>query len=153
VLERVLASRAPRVVVSTRSLEVAAADSRRLAGELLAMAGLAGGSAGAGAAVAVTGPELERAIARIWSRVLRVDSVGLDDSFFDLGGNSVIGLRLVTELRRELGVELSAAMLFESPTVASLARRLGGETDSDRFDDRKSRGARRRERHRRQEGK
>jgi phthiocerol/phenolphthiocerol synthesis type-I polyketide synthase E len=157
VLERVLACRASRIVVSTRSLEVAAAESRRLAGELLAMAGLGGAGAGAGTSLAAgtTGPELERAMARIWGRVLRVDSVGLDDSFFDLGGNSVIGLRLLAEIKRELGLELPAAMLFESPTVASLARRLAsdGEAGADAFEDRKSRGARRRERHRRQEGK
>jgi phthiocerol/phenolphthiocerol synthesis type-I polyketide synthase E len=157
VLERVLGCRAPRIVVSTRPIEVAAAESRRLAGELLAMTGLVGDGVGDSRPLAAgaTGPELERAIARIWGRVLRVDNVGLDDSFFDLGGNSVIALRLLTELKRELGLELPPAMLFESPTVASLARRLAddGGTGADAFEDRKSRGARRRERYRRQEGK
>jgi len=155
VLERVLASGAPRVVVSTRPLDVAAADSRRLGRDLLAMAGLTGEAPSADApAVAVTGAELEIALARIWGRVLRVDNVGLDDSFFDLGGNSVIGMRLLAELKRELGLTLPAAALFESPTVASLARRLASTSDDDGFEDRKTRGARRRERHhRRQEGK
>jgi phthiocerol/phenolphthiocerol synthesis type-I polyketide synthase E len=157
VFERVLGGGAPRVVVSTRPLDLAAAESRSLARELLAMIGPAGAASGTGGPLAagVPGAELERTIARIWSRVLRVGDVGLDDSFFDLGGNSVIALRLLAELKRELGLTVPAATLFESPTVASFARRLAGDTGSDEaFEDRKSRGARRRERQlRRQERK
>jgi acyl transferase domain-containing protein/acyl carrier protein len=157
VLERVLACGAPRVVISTRPIEVAAADSLRLGRELLAMAGLAGDDPGPPAPLAAgaTGPELERAIARIWGRVLRVDHIGPDDSFFDLGGNSVIALRLISELKRELGLVLPVAALFESPTVASLAQRLAGDGGAaEDIEDRKSRGARRRARHhRRQDSK
>ncbi len=60
----------------------------------------------------------------------------------------------LAELKRELGLTLPAAALFESPTVASLARRLASDGAGDGFEDRKTRGARRRERHhRKQEGK
>jgi acyl transferase domain-containing protein/acyl carrier protein len=151
VLERALGSGASRVIVSTRPLAIAAAASRQLGHDLHA---LAGGGAGedrgaAPAGAAVTGAALEHAIAQIWSRVLRIERVGLDESFFDLGGNSVLGLRLVAELKRELGIAVSAAALFESPTVAALARRFGGAavTEAPAFEERKSRGARRRESH------
>ena len=92
-------------------------------------------------------------IARVWGRVLGIENVGLHESFFDLGGTSVIGLRLLAELKRELGLALPVASLFESPTVASFARRLAGDHGAEAaFDDRRSRGARRRERLQTQSG-
>lgn len=50
--------------------------------------------------------DAERRIAALWSRLLGLESVGLDDRFFDLGGHSLLGLRLLVEIERELGVKL-----------------------------------------------
>ncbi|MFD7660594.1 SDR family NAD(P)-dependent oxidoreductase, partial [Actinosynnema sp. NPDC059797] len=96
--------------------------------------------------------EVERHIARVWGEHLGVDRVGVDDRFFELGGNSLLAMTVVARLERELGVELSAPVLFERPTVAELAAlldpagRAGGQVDEAgaRGQDRRRRAAARR---------
>ena len=63
----------------------------------------------------------ERAIAAIWSRVLGIAEVGVDDDFFDLGAHSLQGTQVVAEIGQELGVEIGLRALLEAPTVARLA--------------------------------
>jgi acyl carrier protein len=65
--------------------------------------------------------ETERAVAAIWRDLLGVERVGRDESFFDLGGHSLLLIRLQSRLRDLLGVELAVADLFRFPTVATLA--------------------------------
>jgi len=77
-----------------------------------------------GTGYAGAGSGAERRIAEIWQRLLGVEQVGMHDNFFDLGGNSLLGLQVVAEIGRELGVEVAPVTLFESPTVAALARQL-----------------------------
>ena len=79
-------------------------------------------------AAAYTAPrsELERAIAAVWREALRVDSVGLDDSFFDLGGHSLLMAKVHARLGTALGREVPLLELFQYPTVRSLARHLAG---------------------------
>jgi amino acid adenylation domain-containing protein len=80
--------------------------------------------------------ELERAIANIWRAVLEVEEVGATDSFFDLGGHSLLMLRVHTQLRGLLG-ELPLLDLFRHPTIESLARHLSHPEDkpSERFEE------------------
>jgi hypothetical protein len=66
--------------------------------------------------------EVERLVADVVGQVLGVDRVGVHDDFFDLGGNSLLGIRALSRLRDALGVELTSRELFERPTVAELAR-------------------------------
>jgi amino acid adenylation domain-containing protein len=70
---------------------------------------------------------LERTIAGIFRALLRVDRVGLHDNFFDLGGHSLLVIRAHQKLAEELGREIPVVDLFRFPTVAQLARHLGGE--------------------------
>jgi amino acid adenylation domain-containing protein/non-ribosomal peptide synthase protein (TIGR01720 family) len=70
----------------------------------------------------------EAALARIWSEVLKVESVGVEDSFFDLGGDSLSAIRLLARVRTAMGVEVSLSTLFETPTVAELAELVGRTT-------------------------
>jgi acyl carrier protein len=69
--------------------------------------------------------ELETALLDLWRRILRVDAIGLDDNFFDLGGDSLMIIALHSNLRKNLGREIEVTDLFEFPTIRALARRLG----------------------------
>jgi acyl transferase domain-containing protein/SAM-dependent methyltransferase len=97
--------------------------------------------------------ETERAVAEIWRRALGVDRIGVDDNFLELGGDSLIALSVTHAIRREFDLGGRSFSLFESPTVAAIARfvRDGREERAETpeitdFDLRASRGERRRER-------
>ena len=68
--------------------------------------------------------ELERLLAGVWQGVLGIDSVGVDDNFFEMGGDSVLGIQIVARVR-DAGLELSTNQLFQHQTVADLAAALG----------------------------
>jgi len=64
---------------------------------------------------------LEEAIAALWREVLGVERVGIGDDFFRLGGHSLSAIRVLSRLRRDLGVDLAIGDLFEHTTLAGLA--------------------------------
>jgi hypothetical protein len=65
---------------------------------------------------------MERQLTAMLSELLSVGRVGIHDSFFELGGFSMLATRLVTRVREGFGVELAVRDVFESPTVDELAR-------------------------------
>jgi amino acid adenylation domain-containing protein len=66
--------------------------------------------------------DLEKSLAACWAELLPAQRVGVHDNFFDLGGHSLIAMRVVLQIRESLGIDLPLRRLFESPTVASLAQ-------------------------------
>jgi len=66
----------------------------------------------------------EELVAKIWSEMLGVEDVGVDDSFYDLGGQSLLAVRMVERIKKETGVSLPLTSLFDAPTVAALASNL-----------------------------
>ena len=71
------------------------------------------------------GTETELQIVRIWREVLAVSDVSMDDKFFELGGDSLLALRVANRLRESFGVSVYFRDLFEMPTIPQLALALG----------------------------
>ncbi|MET0235825.1 MAG: amino acid adenylation domain-containing protein, partial [Kibdelosporangium sp.] len=66
----------------------------------------------------------EEALCAILTEVLGVDRMGVHDNFFDLGGDSLLALKVVSRARSALGTQLSVGLLFDCPTVAALAEHV-----------------------------
>jgi NAD(P)-dependent dehydrogenase (short-subunit alcohol dehydrogenase family)/acyl carrier protein len=126
-LRRILARSEPQVIVATQDfrevirLQSAATPS-----------GLLEALEGAQAKPAQTRPalegeyvaptsEVERTTAQILERLFGIERIGIHDDFFQLGGNSLMAIQLVSQLRKAFAVELPLSKLFESPTIAGLA--------------------------------
>jgi amino acid adenylation domain-containing protein len=75
------------------------------------------------------GTEPERRIAAVWQAVLGLDRIGLDDNFFDLGGHSLSGVRVLAALR-EAGFEIAATDLHRHQTVRALAGHVAEQDPS-----------------------
>jgi pristinamycin I synthase-3/4 len=126
---RVLGSPLPQVVVSTQDLDLVTGQLDAFsAADLL-------GEIGRGAAASHARPELpvayetprgavEETVARVWQEAFGIDRVGRDDNFFDLSGNSLLAIQIVTRISQAVGVDLSTASLLEAPTVAGLAEEI-----------------------------
>ena len=67
---------------------------------------------------------IERDLAAIWQDMLGIQKVSIDDDFFELGGQSLIAMRLFNRIRKEHGVELPLSVLFQAPTIAATAALL-----------------------------
>ena len=75
---------------------------------------------------------LEETIAQVWQQFLGIATVGVEDRFLDLGGDSLLGTQIIAQLRERLAVKLSLASLFETPTVAEMAASLVNKIGRDK---------------------
>jgi len=84
-------------------------------------------------AARVVGPDspAEELLIRVWREVLELDEVGVFDDFFDLGGNSLLSLKVVDRVERETGVRMNPAELVHQ-TVRQIATRLNGRLEETR---------------------
>ncbi len=67
------------------------------------------------------GTDIERTLAGFWQELLGVEKVGIQDSFFDLGGHSLIAVRLFAMVKKAFAVEFPISVLFEAPTIQTCA--------------------------------
>jgi polyketide synthase 12 len=126
-LDRIVAGGLPQVTVATQDLDALSAHFDALD------TGFLGESAAPGAAhprpdmaVAYVEPstEAEEVLSRIWRESFGLDRVGVEDNFFELAGNSLLAIQIVTRANAALGTDLPMAALLETPTIAELARRV-----------------------------
>ncbi|MCQ4122212.1 amino acid adenylation domain-containing protein [Rhodococcus tibetensis] len=73
----------------------------------------------------------EEVLCQLFAEALGIERVGIDDSFFDLGGHSLMAAGLMSEISKRLSVTATVASLFAAPTVAQLADRLDDDSDAD----------------------
>jgi amino acid adenylation domain-containing protein len=71
--------------------------------------------------------ELERTISEIWERKIRRKNISINDSFFQLGGNSLLAVSLINQMNEELNVSLPLQVLFEASTIERLAIKIESE--------------------------
>ncbi|WP_326696604.1 type I polyketide synthase [Streptomyces sp. NBC_01754] len=82
------------------------------------------GPSGPGTAGQDGGDDLVATVGRVWSAVLGEQDIAEDDDFFELGGNSLVAVQLVAQIRKATGVRLPMRALFDAPTVAGMATRV-----------------------------
>ena len=114
----------PRTVVFLAEIPKGATGKLQRIGLAERLGLVPGPSAEAAAARAYTAPRtpVERLVAQLWGDVLKVERVGVDQPFLELGGDSMLATLLVSRIRQEVGVEVSVRSLLEAPTVAEQAR-------------------------------
>lgn len=129
-LEKVLGLRMARSVVSRRDFptifrQTESAAASDVIGELEKLAGRPAGASHGRPEMeipyAAPSSDVERKIAAVWEEIFGIQGIGVNDTFFALGGNSLLAIQLITRLRNSLDVEVSMSSLFEQPTVAGLA--------------------------------
>jgi amino acid adenylation domain-containing protein len=72
---------------------------------------------------------IEKRLTAIWQSLLKMEKVGICDDFFDLGGDSLLGLQLFSEIERIFAKRLPLRTLLESATISKLARLIAGEDE------------------------
>ncbi len=120
-LTRILASGQSHIINSTGDLPARIRQWIRL--ESLQEADEAPTSGGLGAQP-VTIEDYVPRIAEIWRHVLGVEQVSPHDNFFDLGGNSLVALEVISRLKKTFRMQIPAVALFEAPTINALAKYL-----------------------------
>jgi acyl carrier protein len=65
---------------------------------------------------------LQEVLSTVWANSLGIKEVSIDDNFFELGGASVVATQIVSRLRQMFQMDLPAVLLFDTPTIRTLAR-------------------------------
>ncbi|QEI43192.1 Linear gramicidin synthase subunit B [Dolichospermum sp. UHCC 0315A] len=73
--------------------------------------------------------QLELKLLQIWSNILKVDKIGVQDNFFDLGGHSLLAPYLMTQIKQQIGKDIPVKDLFQNPTIEQLAAIIQKESD------------------------
>jgi acyl transferase domain-containing protein/thioesterase domain-containing protein/acyl carrier protein len=128
-LRRALALKAPQLVVSSLDLPGLIGQADHVAA--LPEAGQSFDRPDLDSAYVAPTTGIEKTLAGLWESLLGVSQVGIEDGFFDLGGHSLIAVRLFAQINREYDLQLPISVLFETPTIAKcaamIARRIGAD--------------------------
>ncbi len=128
VFRRVLASNLPQVIVSTQNLSALIQKHRSQKTHLSDDSSVGNNQVSGFARPQLTTPytpprnETEQQIADLWQHSLGIEQIGVHDDFFQLGGNSLIAIQLLNQLRQQFNVDLSLGDLFDDPTISGLAQ-------------------------------
>ena len=123
---RALAAGAPQVIVSSMPLPALVAEARRAEAEESASQRFERPDLASDYAAPET--PTEEALAALWEDLLGVAQVGAEDSFFDLGGHSLIAVRLFAQIKKRFGADFPISVLFEAPTIRACAALIDAET-------------------------
>lgn len=123
-LERALGTGVAQPIVSSMDLAGLIRRAERMAGGPKKSEQLFDRSADLDSAFVAPGSPTEIRLAEFWRELLGIDQIGVDDNFFDIGGHSLVAVRLFRSVRKEFGVDLPISTLFEAPTIALLAKLL-----------------------------
>lgn len=78
--------------------------------------------------------DLQKTFATAWSKLLKVEGIGINDNFFDLGGNSLLALKFIAELRQEHNLDLPVVKMYQHPEILSLTKFLSNDSsENDNF--------------------
>ena len=69
--------------------------------------------------------EIEELVANVWRDVLKVEAIGVHDNFFDLGGHSLLAIQIISRVREVFDKDVPLLAIFEAPTIAGLAGKIG----------------------------
>jgi acyl transferase domain-containing protein/thioesterase domain-containing protein/acyl carrier protein len=131
---RALGAGLPQVVVSSLDVEALAAEAAEAPAE--AEAGQSFARPELDSAYVEPRTDIERTLVGFWEELLGVSGIGVEDSFFDLGGHSLIAVRLFSMVRKAYRADFPISVLFEAPTIAKcaalIAERVGdaGEAEA-----------------------
>ncbi|WP_193197113.1 type I polyketide synthase [Nostoc sp. MG11] len=70
---------------------------------------------------------VEQIVAKTWQKVLGIEKIGIYDNFFDLGGSSLIGIEIISQLQKELNAHIPIISIYERPTISSLSEFLSSD--------------------------
>jgi len=126
-LERALAAKQPQVIVSSLDLSALRAQAENGAQITSESEGQSFERPDLDTDYVAPSTDTEEALAGHFASLLGLSRVGVEDSFFDLGGHSLIAVRLFAQIKRSFGVEFAMSVLFDAPTVAALAQRIDKE--------------------------
>ncbi|MEH2206133.1 MAG: SDR family oxidoreductase [Nostoc sp.] len=73
---------------------------------------------------------VEQIVATTWQKVLGIEKIGIYDNFFDLGGSSLIGVEVISQLQKQLNTHIPIISIYERPTISSLAEFLSNDQEA-----------------------
>lgn len=79
--------------------------------------------------------ETEREVANIWIKILNIRSIGRNQSFFEVGGDSLLATHFITAVKEQYGIEISMKEIFENPILSDVAKRIEKEQIKMSIDD------------------